>query len=177
MKEFELERGEHVIKQVRKHWFLFLIELLPYAILALLPFSLPALLSFIPAITNYGINIDFSAPIGRALLGIWLLLVWTVAWGAFTKYFLNVWVLTNSRIVDIEQVNFFNREVSSLFLNRVQDVTTTINGIIPSLLDIGDINVQSAGAVNEFHMRGIPIPNRMRDLILKYVPENDGNGT
>jgi hypothetical protein len=51
----------------------------------------------------------------------------------------------------------------------VQDVTTEVSGVLPSLLDIGDITVQSAGAVDEFHMQGIPHPERMRDVILRYV--------
>ena len=105
----------------------------------------------------------------RAALGVWLLVSWTGAWSAFTRYFLNAWVLTNERIVDIKQRGYFSREVSSVLLNRVQDVTTDVRGVLPSLLNIGDINVKSAGAVDKFHMRGIPKPELMRDLILKYV--------
>jgi len=41
MKEFELEPGEHVVQEARKHWFIFLGELLPYAIIAVIPFALP----------------------------------------------------------------------------------------------------------------------------------------
>ena len=80
----------------------------------------------------------------RAAFGVWLLIIWTGAWGAFTRYFLNVWVLTNKRITTIKQRRFFYREVASLLLPRIQDVTTDVAGILPSLLGIGDIKVQSA---------------------------------
>ena len=173
MKEFELEPGEHVVLQVRKHWFLFFIELLPYAILAVIPFALPKLLAFAPPLAPYAEFFAFSTPVARAALGVWLLVVWTGAWGAFTKYFLNAWVLTSQRIVNIKQRRFFSREVSSLFLSRIQDVTTDVSGILPSLLGIGNIKAQTAAEDVEFVMHGIPRPEMMRDLILKYVPEED----
>ena len=173
MKEFELEPGEHVVLQVRKHWFLFFIELLPYAILAVIPFALPKLLALAPPLAPYAESFAFSTPVARAALGVWLLVVWTGAWGAFTKYFLNAWVLTSQRIVNIKQRRFFSREVSSLFLSRIQDVTTDVSGILPSLLGIGNIKAQTAAEDVEFVMHGIPRPEMMRDLILKYVPEED----
>lgn len=169
MKEFELEPGEHVVLQVRKHWFLFLAEILPYAILAVVPFALPKLLTLAPPLARYAAFLDYHATLSRAALGVWLLVSWTGAWGVFTRYFLNAWVLTNQRIVNIKQRRYFSREVSSLFLSRVQDVTTDVTGVLPSLLGIGDIKVQTASEDVEFVMHGIPRPEHMRDLILKYV--------
>jgi hypothetical protein len=177
MKEFELEPGEHVVLQVRKHWFIFLAELLPYAIIALIPFAIPPLLSYAPPLAQYKEFFSFSTPVARAGLGVWLLITWTAAWGTFTRYFLNAWVLTNNRIVNIKQRRFFSREVSSLFLSRIQDVTTDVVGLIPSLLNIGTIKAQTAGEEVDFVMEGIPKPEYMRDLILKYVPEGDSMPT
>ena len=171
MKEFELEQGEHVVRQVRKHWFIFVLQLLPFAILAILPLALPRLIE-LANVANLPVP-NFANPVVRALLATWWLAVWTGAFSIFTRYYLNLWVLTNMRIVDIHQKGFFRREVSSLLLNRIQDVTVESEGIIVSLLDIGDITVQSAGAVDRFHMRGIPHPAQLRDIILKYVPNGD----
>lgn len=173
MREFELEPGEHVVREARKHWFLFLGELLPFAIIAVIPFALPHAITFAPSLAPYTSFFEYQTAASRAALGVWLLVTWTSAWGAFTRYFLNAWVLTNLRIVDIKQHGYFNREVSSLFLSRVQDVTTNVHGVLPSLLGIGDIKVQTAGEDVEFTMRGIPRPEQMRDIILRYVsPES-----
>jgi uncharacterized membrane protein YdbT with pleckstrin-like domain len=169
MKEFELEPGEHIVLQVRKHWLLFVGELLPYAILAVIPFALPKILAILPVLSKYVVYFDYQNPLGRAGLAVYLLVTWTSAWGALTRYFLNAWVLTNQRICTIKQRNFFHREVSSLLLPRIQDVTTNVDGFVESLLNIGDIKVESAGAEIEFRMRGIPEPERMRDIILKYA--------
>jgi len=175
MKEFELEPGEHVVKELRKHWFLFLGELLPYTIFAILPFAIPKLIVLAPPLVPYATFFDYQELSERVVLGIWLLATWTMAWGSFTRYFLNAWVLTNRRIATIKQRRFFYREVSSLLLPRVQDVTTNVSGIVQSMLGIGDIKVQSAGAEIVFTMRGIPRPEQMRDIILKYVAEGSAH--
>jgi hypothetical protein len=171
MKEFELGPDEQIVIETRKHWFLFLVELLPYVIAVIVPFAIPKILTLVQPLAQYTVLFDFSTPLFRAALGVWLLVIWTGAWGAFTKYFLDVWVLTTQRLVDVDQHRYFSREVSSVLLSRVQDVTTDVTGIIPSLLGYGNISVQSAGATEKFHMQGIPRPTQMRDLIVKYIPE------
>lgn len=171
MREFQLEPGEFVVLQVRKHWFVFVIELLPYAVIAAVPFILPKIIPMAPPLAPYAALFDYSTPLMRAALGVWLLVAWTGAWGAFTRYFLNAWVLTSQRIVTIKQRSFFNREVSSLLLTRVQDVTNAVSGLLPSLIGFGNIKVQSAGAEIQFTMRDIPHPAVMRDLIFKHIPE------
>lgn len=177
MKEFELEPGEHVVKECRKHWFLFLSGVLPYAILMVLPFALPKLLLLAPPLQSYTSFFDYHMPLARVGLGVWLLIIWTGAWGSFTRYFLNVWVLTNKRLVDVEQRKYFHREVSSLSLAHVQDVTTNVTGVLSSMLGLGNIEVQTAGASDEFRMQGIPRPEQMRDLILKYASTTESKHT
>jgi len=174
-KEFELEPGESVLREARKHWLLFAMELLPYAIIAIIPLVLPRLLLLAPPLAPYAGAIDYREPLARAALGVWWLATWTAAWGAYTRYYLNVWVVTNKRIVAVTQHGYFDRQVSSVLLNRVQDVTTAVAGVLPSLLHIGNISVQSAGAVDEFHMNGIGEPESMRDLILAEVGADSKN--
>ena len=166
MKEFDVEQGETVILETRKHWFFFCAELLPYVLLALFPFVLPSLLQLWAPTAVFAPHLVPGAPYMRVVLGLWLIALWTSAWSHFTLYYLNAWVITNRRIVEIKQHEYFNREVSSLLLSRVQDTTTDVRGFLESLLGMGDIRVQSAGALEEFHMRGVPHPERMRDLIL-----------
>ena len=128
MREFNLEPGEEVLKEVRKHWFIFLIELLPYAIMFLLPFAAPRALELFdqPFLTT----IPWSDPLTHLILGAYWLIMWCGGFKCFTDYYLDAWVITNHRIVDINQRGFFNRSVSSLLLNRVQDVTVHAEGIL-----------------------------------------------
>jgi membrane protein YdbS with pleckstrin-like domain len=179
-KEFELEPGEMVLVEARKHWFVFTIELLPFAALAILPFAISPMIERVPQLAPYASFASMSEGASRAALAIWLLAVWTASWGFFTRYYLHVWVLTNLRVVEVTQHGFFSREVSSMLLARVQDVTTEVSGVLFSLLGIGNIHVQSAGAVDEFHMNGVGEPEKLRDLILshtsRHTPDHPKNG-
>ncbi len=164
---FALEPGESTVSEARIHWFFFLTRLLPYAFLAVLPLFIPPVLRLAPQFS--ALALDYASPLARLALGAWWLLLWTAAFNTFTKMFLNLWVLTDRRIAEVKQPGYFHREVSSLMLGRVQDVTVDVEGVIPSLLGIGDINVQTAGEEERFTMRHVPHPERLRDDILAHV--------
>lgn len=173
--EFTLEFGERITASVRKHWFVLLLEVIPFAILAWLPTVLPEILawvlSFNPDAEVRALDaLSYDSPWVTFLLGLWWLLMWVGAWSAFTRYYLNMWIITTSRIVYIYQHGFFHREVSSFLLTRVQDVTSEVNGLFGTLLGYGSLNVQTAGENSkDFRMTGIPHPTRLRDLIMKEV--------
>lgn len=174
MEEFELEPGETVTRTVRKHWLVFVGTLLPFVILALVPFLLPPLFTWVthayPAYQSMVSGITYDHPLVRLLLGIWWFVLWIGAFNTFTQYFLNVWVITTQRIVNIRQYGFFDRKVSSFLLVRVQDVTTTVDGILADLFGFGSVQVETAGtASHQFVMDGVADPVGMRDLIMREI--------
>lgn len=174
MEEFELEPGEQIMRSVRKHWLVFLGMLLPYLFLALIPLIIPGILStashMYPAFTNMLAGLTLQTPMVRLILGIWWLILWIGAFNAFTSYFLNVWVITSQRIVKIQQFGFFDRKVSSFLLVRVQDVTTSVDGIFADLFGFGTVQVETAGtASHQFVMDGVANPVGMRDLIMREI--------
>ena len=174
MKEFALDPGEEIILMARKHWLVFLGVLLPYIFLALLPLLLPAIFeTFSAHYPQLEVAIDaipMRGPIIQGMLGIWWLILWIGAFNSFVSYFLNVWIITSARIVQIEQTGFFNRQVSSFLLGRVQDITTDIHGILADLFRYGTVRVETAGTASHlFSMEGVADPVAMRDLIMKEI--------
>jgi hypothetical protein len=175
MAEFHLEFGERVTASVRKHWFVLLLELIPYAFFAWLPTLIPGVITWVLS-RNGDVDprveriFSLENPWITFLLGLWWLLMWVGAWGTFTRYYLNMWMITTTRIVYIYQHGFFHRQVSSFLLSRVQDVTTEVNGIFGTLLNYGSLNVQTAGENSkDFLMRGVPHPTHLRDLIMREI--------
>jgi len=74
--------------------------------------------------------------------------------------------------VDIEQHGFFKREVSSFPLSKVQDVTYTVSGIIPTWLHFGDVRIQTASISEDFIMKQIPFPDLVRDRLEDLLQES-----
>ena len=175
MEEFELEPGEQITMAVRKHWLVFVAELVPYALLAIVPLLIPAAIGYLagsnPSFAEMAVgNLSIGNPWVRLFLGLWWLLMWTGAFNTFTRYFLDQWVITTMRIVDIHQFGFFRRHVSSFLLNHVQDVTTDVNGFFQTLVGFGTLRVETAGDESKhFVMSGIPEPEKLRDLIMREV--------
>jgi len=174
MEEFQLEPGERVIRTVRKHWFVLLVSFIPFLVLAWLPTFIPG---FLAAFADAGAGslpflegLTLANPWFRLFLGLWWLFLWIGAFNTFTQYYLNHWVITSLRIVRVRQHGFFNRNVSSFLLAKVQDVSTTVDGIFADLLGYGCVRVETAGdASRNFAMDGIDDPQGMRDLIMAEI--------
>src|ERR1700749_3602322 len=93
---FELEGSETVTLLVRKHWAFLALTFVPPILFALAPLVL--LVAFTGQLP--------TAP-ERFGLGIWWVLVWLAIFSKVTRYYLNAWIITVTRIIDIQQPRFF----------------------------------------------------------------------
>ena len=89
----------------------------------------------------------------------------------WTLYYLDVWIITDKRIIDIEQKGIFNREISTFRTDNIQDVTIEIRGIIGTFLKFGDIHIETASENNSFVIREALNPERVKEVILKQHNE------
>lgn len=172
MEEFELEPGEEIIKSVRVHPFVLATRLAPFVLMFFVPALFSLLISIFTSSSPQAAGVLAGASLGhfsRFLIGVWFLGLWMGAFTVFTQYYLTVWVVTNMRIVDIRQLSFFSRTVSSFLLARVQDVTTDTSGLLATLFHYGRLSVETAGKEEDFAMNGIASPEDIRDIIMRQV--------
>ena len=86
----------------------------------------------------------------------------------WTNYYLDVWTITNKRLIAIDQHGLFHRETASFRLERLQDMNVEINGIIATFLDYGILEAQTAGGDDDkFRATGLPHPRELKSLILE----------
>lgn len=161
----QLHEGEKLVKTIRRHWFVVALDVLIFLILAIVP------LFIITVVLNQGIRgaeISYG-PIIAFFYSVWLLFTWNIFAVAWTNnYYLDVILITNRRLLKIDQISLFARDISEMRLERVQDINVETMGIIPSLLNFGDLKVQTAGEEKEFVMHNIPNPNEIKNIIFKY---------
>jgi hypothetical protein len=79
---------------------------------------------------------------------------------------LDVWIVTDQRIINIEQKGLFSRVVSELELENIQDITSDVRGVIATFLNYGDLFVQTAAEKERFIFRNIPDPYKVKDMIM-----------
>lgn len=165
--------------RLRKHPLILIGSFIPYAILDYLPYLLPKLGEFLatnnPSSTvDFALTLSFANPWVSFIVGIYWLFVWMAAFSMFTNHFLDEWVITNERVIDVNQRNFWNRQVDSLFLYRVQNVETEVDGVFGTLFGFGTVSVESAGAeLNRIRMQGLSHPDHVRDVLLREVARHE----
>ena len=166
----DLQPNEHLIKKVRKHWFVFFVEALLFVLIAVTPFIFWGIL-------NATLSIELGEKLSKMLLffySLWILFVWIGFFIAWTGYYLDVWLLTDKRVIDIDQKALFYRDIASIRLDKIQDIKIITPGLFASLFGYGDIHIQSAGADKEFKMRNIERPERTKELLTRlYSTELD----
>jgi len=171
--KIQLEADEKVLKMVRKHWFVILAELFATFIMLLFPFFVIFLVALFPdSLSTFNISVaDYTAILAYSIAG-WSILSLLGGFMIWTHYYLDLWVITDRRIILVDQVGFFNRNVSIFRLERLQDITFKINGIIPTFLNFGALNAQTAGALeSNFKSTGLPDPRGLQATIQKAMDD------
>ena len=161
---FKLDSEEHLVLKFRKHWFVLLRDEFGTAFSVLLPFIVVLLLEFA--------GVDVRAALPPALIEFihfwWLLIVWLALCIIWTNYYLDLWIVTDKRLVSIDQTRLFYREATTLSLMNVQDVTVEQYGIMETMLNFGTLTVQTAGpTTNNMSIRGVAQPNKIKNSIMK----------
>ena len=93
--------------------------------------------------------------------------LWFYGFLMWIDYWLDVWIVTDQRVVNIEQKGLFSRHVSELHFHTVQDITSKVQGVIPTLLNYGDVEVQTAAEKTRFLFRHVPDPYAIKAMLVE----------
>jgi hypothetical protein len=139
-----LRSGEKVDIVLRRHWIAF-------AFLAI--YALGGILFTITLLAILG----SSASVILMIVGFWMYysLFLYVSW---LNYELDVIILTNNRIVCVEQKTFLNRAVGETTLDKVQEVSIETKGLLANLFDFGTLKILTSGSSPSFDMTYSPHP-------------------
>jgi hypothetical protein len=140
-------------------WFLILFLIIDYIDVTYLPNLIDP--AFLPLVEVFKIMFLMFLTLGLFII--------------FTLYYLNMYVVTSERIVNIEQKGLLSHTVSELHLDQIQDVTAEIHGLPENVFDYGDVYIQTAGETERFLFHNVPGPSKVTKLILdlyEQLPEN-----
>lgn len=104
-----------------------------------------------------------------------MLAIWIFSFLIWVDYYFDIWIITNERIVNIEQKGLFTRHVSELRYNKIEDITTEVTGFIPTVLNFGDVQIQTAAEQAEFRFRTISDPYHIKSVIMDLQKKTEKN--
>lgn len=154
---------ENIILLLRRHWLVFVFRFLPFLFLfvGLAIFHTAGITVFSFLGLTFDLNLFYLV---ESFLAVFVWLALFITW---VNFYLDVWIVTDSRIVNIEQIALFSRNISELKHNKIQDVTSEVQGIIPTLFSYGNVFIQTAGNKQRFVFRQIPDPTNTRNIIMQ----------
>ncbi len=153
---------EDIILILRRHWLTFIFKFFPIILgVILLVFTHFVLADMMDSWFSVE-NLDVVYFIESVMA----MFLWLIAFIFWIDYYFDAWIITDHRIIDIEQQGLFRRNVSELEHSKIQDVTTEIHGILPTILKYGFVYVQTAGKKGRFIFKEVPNPMFVRKLIV-----------
>lgn len=84
-------------------------------------------------------------------------------------------VVTTKSITQTLQISLFSKKTSQLAVTSIEDVTSNKNGLFPTLLNYGQLKIETAGEQENFHFDYCPHPDHYAKLILDTRQQYMGN--
>ncbi len=160
------KKDEKIVFFLRRHWFVIVKVILVYIFLAILP-----LLFYGVLVTEADIWLQNElAKIFLVLLGFtYYLFWWLLFYHAWLDYYLDIWIVTSHRVINIEQKGLFNRFIAEHKLFRIQDVVSKQKGMLPTLLNYGEVHIQTAGSEKTVIFEQVPRPHYIAQETIRLI--------
>lgn len=150
---WHLKQWEKIEMVVRRHWIVY-IQLAFYS---LLWFSATSTLIWFFWINSFFINITL------VLFWMTFLLFLYIEW---LNHELDLFIITNTRIIWVEQVSFLDRTVSECHLAQVQEVNAKTKWLLSNLLNYWTLLIQTAWNASNFEVTYAPdVMNTSRKIL------------
>lgn len=155
------EPEEEILMILRAHW----ITNFPWFLTAAALFFAPILLRFFPLLESFPIRFQMMFVV------VWYLILLMYVFERFLSWFFNMTIITDERIIDVDFLNLTTKKVSDADLDKIQDVSFTRNGVAETVLNFGDVLVQTAAERTQFVFEKIPNPTLVANVLQRLRTE------
>ncbi|MFH0951570.1 MAG: PH domain-containing protein [Patescibacteria group bacterium] len=160
------QKNERIELLLRRHPWIMIRSFLFFLLLAVIPFAIYfAVEDLSPEFfDNDNTLINALVIIGAS---VYALMAWMFIFTAWIDYYLDVWIVTNERIISMELKGLFARTTAEQRIGRVQDVSSIQKGKIATLLNYGNVQIQTAGTENQFLFSQVGSPEKVAQKVLQ----------
>lgn len=157
----QLKQGEEVQHIIRRHG----ATLIPQLFLAFILIVLPFFMMF--PLFSWGV-------IGIVIFALTVLIGIGIALRTFILWDADALIVTNIRIVDVDQRGVFSRFVTEILLHTIQDISWQRKGFFETVFGIGTLIVQSTSAQQPLAVIRIKRPERVQEQIQQLKEKSSG---
>lgn len=149
----KLKEDEEVILVLHKHWASFLKQMVIALFVLVPPF--------------FFIVFFFSAWWLMIVFFVWISVGFGFGLYQWFVWYFDTFIVTNRRVICINQKSLFSRTVAEANLANIQDITYEIKGILASILSFGALKIQTAGSTNSIKIENLANPSEVQEIILE----------
>ena len=155
---------EDVLEVARKHWINVAPLMTGFLVLSLVAlYGLNLLVRYSDSFARVGSPVLAGLALGAtAVFGL------VLAYVSWVVYRENRLVITTQNLYKVTKYSLFSRMVSQFSLLRLQDVTASQNGILPSMLNYGTVTIETAGEEENFIFHQVKDPQELALRIMGH---------
>ena len=86
-------------------------------------------------------------------------------WRASRSWACTLLIITDKRVIDIDQRGFFDRTVTEIVYDQIDEVTYRIQGIVETIFRYGTIRLHVDGSAADIEFARVKKPARIHDLL------------
>lgn len=159
-----LQEGEHVDLGLRKHWLVLVARVALIVVAWLVPFLIYAYFDT-QGLVPPGLR---STHIFSFAGSWWTLAVWLALAIVWTNYYLDLWIVTNRRVINVEQRGLFDRDVAAWSIEHIQEATVRQRNFLQIFFNYGTLEIHTAESADSRAIAyGIPNPDKVREKIME----------
>jgi len=164
IQHFPGQKPDEIVKYVvRKHWIIYLKLGMVFMVTVGIP-----LIGYL--VLKFGFNFfDAGENAGHWITLIFFVYIELVLLILFIQWLedeMDLIIVTNERVISIDQVSFLHRTISETELSQIQDVKHVVKGLLANLFGFGSIIVQTAAQNITFEIKDVEKPLEMARCIL-----------
>ena len=99
------------------------------------------------------------------LLFFWTVLVALYALSKYLLWLLNVYIVTDKRLIRVRYANLLNKHVLETRLEQIQNVSFSVHGFWQSLFRFGAVEVRTMGLGEPLVLKNVSHPAEIKDFI------------
>ena len=107
------------------------------------------------------------------LIIIWYLITLTYILERFLRWYFNVNIITDERIIEVDFPYLVYREITDANIDQIQDVTVIMGSPIRTVFNFGNILIQTAGVIPKIDFEAVPQPDRVARILRELRIEEE----
>lgn len=103
----------------------------------------------------------------------WIPIIVLVVFGLLYSFYIwftwnnSDYIVTNQRVIKIDQVSLFNRVISEAEIHRIQEMSTEISGPIHTMFNFGTVRIKTASEGSRLDLDDVTDPYDVQQVIVQ----------